>query len=122
MEAYKFKLTYNSLVYIPQSIEILSLNVSWVTGIELDFSLICLDVDGNYFDQSSFMQLITRDNSVIHKGDLHDLDGNGNDQFDEVITINFSKLDKQVYSIWPIVTVYTQKRYFNSVTNFQMQI
>ena len=58
-------------------------------------------------DYVYFNKLSSNNGSIIHSGDNLTGAGSGDD---EVIKIFFNKIDKNVDSIWPVITIYTNKK------------
>ena len=61
-------------------------------------------VDVVYFGKKK-----SRDGAILHGGDNTTGEGSGDD---ETISINLSKVDPKVDSIWPVVTIYTDNKSF----------
>ena len=79
---------------------------------DLDSSLALFDANGQvitniYYGNKSGAQ------GIMHNGDNLTGFGSGDD---ETIDIDLSKVSDQVHTIWPVITIYTNGRTFDSVS------
>ena len=78
--------------------------LGWDTRCDVDASIILFDKNGERIDTIYYGHLSNHDRSVVHSGDNLTGEGDGDD---EVITVNLSKMNQNVFSIWPVITIYS---------------
>eukprot|EP01006_Ploeotia_vitrea_P024512 TRINITY_DN57328_c0_g1_i1.p1 TRINITY_DN57328_c0_g1~~TRINITY_DN57328_c0_g1_i1.p1 ORF type:complete len:1132 (+),score=171.60 TRINITY_DN57328_c0_g1_i1:287-3397(+) len=87
------------------------MGLGWRAQCDLDASVVCLDIDGNYHDHVYFGKKTSKDGSIEHGGDQ--LSGDGDD--DEVIDVRLTNVSKDVTFLFFVVTVYTDESNFGEV-------
>jgi len=85
--------------------KILRLGLGWDTNMDLDASIIMMDKFGEVVDQVWFNGKQSKCGSIKHSGDNRTGDAKGDD---ENIDIDLNKIAANVYSFWPVVTIYTR--------------
>lgn len=91
-------------------------------SVDLDSSLIMFDENKKIVDIVYFSKLRSDDGSVKHSGDDREGDRFGNDGKDnEIISIDFSKIDSRVKYMVSVLNNYTHQR-FGLIPNIELRI
>jgi stress response protein SCP2 len=111
--AKKFNLKKDQAVIMPSNLTHVRIGLGWDTKLDIDASVILFDKNDLMIDTIYYGKLRTANGAIVHQGDNLTGEGDGDD---EVIDINLEKISNDVYSIWPVITVYTNGKTFNNVS------
>lgn len=107
-----FNMTKEQVVNIPNVMTSFSFGLGWDTRCDIDASIFLMDRAGQVLETVYYGHLTSRTGAVRHSGDNLTGEGDGDD---EVIHVDLTRLEHNVESIWPVITVYTNRMTFSDV-------
>ena len=116
----KFVLLKDQAIIAPENVKHITIGLGWETKADLDASVLLFDHADNLVDIIYYDRLFNENKSIMHSGDIKD--GTMMEGDDEAIFIDLEKLPDQVWSIWPVITVSTDNKYFDSVNGAYCRI
>ena len=114
----KFKLEKYQTVCIPM--DKVNVGLGWEAGsIDIDTSILMMDANGNQKDIVYYGKKRSEDGAVQHGGDNLTGEGKGDD---ETVIVNLNDVDPNVFSLWPVINVYTANQQFDDVNDAYCRI